>query len=122
MKKMNYLTQTWNISSFAVGLGLLIWGSFYYQAPDWDIPICFIMATLAYLTAPASMRIILERRWKYMWWMLISTWATVDGCYWLYWSIIDPSALHMRPYNFGASLALYWACGLVWYNKRGIIW
>jgi hypothetical protein len=54
--------RPWTLVTLAIGIALLILGSFYYQAPDWDIPISFIMAIVAYLTAPWSMRVILERR------------------------------------------------------------
>lgn len=46
--------RPWKLGTLALGIALLIIGSFYYQAPDWDIPISLIMATLAYLTAPWS--------------------------------------------------------------------
>ena len=38
------------VQTLAIGIALLIAGAFYYEAPDWDIPISLIMATLAYLT------------------------------------------------------------------------
>lgn len=72
----------------ALGITLLILGSFYYSAPDWDIPISFIMAILAYLTAPWSLRVVLERRWRDWPLMLFYTWFTVDGCYAVYWYFI----------------------------------
>lgn len=53
------------------------------------MPISIIMAGLTYLTAPWSMRVFLERRWKQWPAMLFATWFTVDGCYWIYWSIKD---------------------------------
>jgi len=66
--KMNsWLTEyrrPWKLATLAAGIGLLILGSSHYQAPDWDIPISFIMAILAYLTAPWSLRVILERQWR----------------------------------------------------------
>lgn len=108
--------RPWKLAALAVGLSLLIIGSFYYQAPDWDIPISFIMAICAYLTAPWSLRIILERHWKLLHLMLFFTWFTVDGCYWIYWHFKNPRALElMREANFPASLSLYGMCGLVWY-------
>lgn len=113
--------RSYYLSTFAIGLGLLIWGRYYFNAPDWDIPISIIMATLAYLTAPYSMRAILNKRWRDFPLMFVFTWLTVDGSYWLYWSLTDQAALFMRPANFWASLSLYWMCGLVWYNRRGII-
>ena len=74
--------RPWKLFSLAVGIALLIAGAFHYEAPDWDVPISLIMALLAYLTAPWSMRVILERQWKNWPAMLLATWFTVDGSYW----------------------------------------
>lgn len=105
----------WNLATLGIGIALLIGGSFYYQAPDWDIPISLIMAGFAYLTAAWSMQVMVQRVWRHWPLMLLATWWTVDGCYALYWSIQNPAALAlMRDANWPASLALYWACGLVW--------
>lgn len=107
--------RPWKLATLAVGIGLLIFGSFHYQAPDWDIPISFIMAILAYLTAPWSLRVILERKWRLWPAMLFATWFTVDGCYAIYWYFKNPEALEMmRSVNFPASLSLYGLCGVVW--------
>ncbi len=107
--------RPWKLFTLAIGIALLIVGSFYYEAPDWDIPISFIMAILAYLTAPWSMRVIVERRWRDWPLMLFLTWFTVDGCYWIYWHFKNPVALAlMRDANFFASLSLYGMCGIVW--------
>ncbi len=108
--------RPWKLFSLFVGLGMLIVGSFYYQALDWDIPISFIMAIFAYLTASWSMRVVVERQWRNFPLMLFYTWFTVDGCYWLYWHFTNPQAVElMRDANFLASLTLYGMCGLVWY-------
>jgi hypothetical protein len=113
--------RPWKLFTLFIGLSLLIAGSFYYQAPDWDIPISFIMAFFAYLTASWSMRVIVERQWKYFPLMLFLTWFSVDGCYWLYWHFKDPVALAlMREANFPASLSLYWMCGLIWYYQGSL--
>jgi hypothetical protein len=118
---LNELRRPWKLASFASGLGLLIAGSFYYHAPDWDIPISIIMASLAYLTAPWSLRILIERQWKYWPLMLFFTWFTVDGCYYLYWSQKNPQALAlMRSANFFASLSLYGICGIVWLYRGSL--
>ena len=107
--------RPWKLATFAIGVTLLVLGSFYYQAPDWDIPISFIMAILAYLTAPWSLRVIVKRQWKLWPAMLFATWFTVDGCYWIYWHFKNPAALAlMRDANFLASLSLYGICGVVW--------
>ena len=113
--------RPWKLATFFAGLGLLIAGSFYYRAPDWDVPISIIMAMLAYLTASWSLRVILERRWKYAPAMLFLTWFTVDGSYWIYWRFTDPAALDlMRAANFPASLALYGMCGIVWLHRGSL--
>lgn len=107
--------RPWKLLSFAIGLGLLIWGSFYLRAPDWDVPISFIMAILTYLTAPWSLRVVLERKWRLWPMMLVATWFTVDGCYAIYWGFRNPTALEMmRAANFPASLSLYGICGVIW--------
>jgi hypothetical protein len=113
--------RPWKLFALFIGLSLLIVGSFYYNAPDWDIPVTFIMAILAYLTAPWSMRVVVECQWKKFPLMLFYTWFTVDGCYWLYWHFKDPHVLElMRDVNFPASLSLYGMCGLVWYYQGSL--
>ena len=113
--------RPWKLFSLAIGVTLLVLGSFYYQAPDWDIPISFIMALLAYATAPWSLRAIVERSWQRWPVMLFATWFTVDGCYAIYWHFRNPVALaQMRSANFPASLALYFTCGLLWYYQGSL--
>ncbi|MEI7430035.1 MAG: hypothetical protein WCL27_06225 [Betaproteobacteria bacterium] len=108
--------RPWKIFTLAIGLLLLIAGSFYYQAPDWDIAISFIMAIFTYLTAGWSMHVIVERRWRHWPLMLFFLWWCIDGCYALYWHFVDPEALaFMREANAPASFCLYLVCGLVWY-------
>lgn len=115
---MSEYFRPWKLSSLATGIGLLVIGSFYYQAPDWDVPISFIMAVCTYLTAPWGARVIVERRWRDFPVMLLLMWLSVDGCYALYWYWQDPAALAaMRAANFPASLSLYWICGLLWYPR-----
>ncbi len=109
----------WNLATLAIGIGLLIGGSFYYRAPDWDISISLIMAGFAYLSAAWSLQVVVFRAWKHWPLMVLATWWAVDGCYALYWSFQNPAALEiMREVNWPASLALYWMCGLVWSVDR----
>lgn len=118
---MTEYTRPWKLASFAVGVALLIAGSFYYEAPDWDIPISLIMATLTYLSASWSLRVIVERRWKLWPPMLLATWFAVDGSYWLYWHFKNPVALDtMRGANFLPSLSLYMICGLIWFYRGSL--
>ena len=114
-------TRPWKLVTLSLGIALLILGSFYYKAPDWDIPISLIMATLAYLTAPWSLRVIVERRWRLWPVMLVLTWFTVDGSYWIYWHFKNPRALElMREANFFASLSLYGICGIIWFYRGSL--
>ena len=107
--------RPWKLFTLAIGIALLIFGSFHYSALDWDIPISLIMAILSYLTAPWSLRVMLERRRRLWPAALFATWFSVDGCYWLYWHFRNPLALtYMRAANFPASLSLYLICGVVW--------
>lgn len=113
--------RPWKLGTLAIGVGLLVWGSSYYHAPDWDIPISFIMAILAYLTAPWCLRVIVERKWTLWPAMLLTTWFSVDGCYWIYWHFKDPVALElMREVNFLASLSLYGMCGVIWLYRGSL--
>ncbi len=113
--------RPWKLASLSLGIALLVIGSFYYRAPDWDIPISIIMALLAYLAAPWSLHVIVERRWRFWPAMLFVTWFSVDGSYWLYWRFKNPVALDlMRDANFAASLCLYGFCGLVWFYRGSL--
>jgi hypothetical protein len=40
------LMRPWKLATLAIGIGLLVIGAFYYEAPDWDISISFIMALM----------------------------------------------------------------------------
>lgn len=121
MNPMSEYLRPWKLCTLALGIGLLVAGSFYYPAPDWDIPISIIMAVLAYLAAPWSLRVFLERRWRLMPVALFLTWFTVDGCYWIYWHFKDPEALAlMRSANFPASLSLYALCAIGWLYRGSL--
>lgn len=113
--------RPWKLFSLSCGIILLTLGSSYQPAPDWDIPISFIMAGLTYLTAPCSLRTVLERNWRILPLALFYTWLSVDGCYALYWHFMDPDALQlMRPANAPASLALYGICGIIWLYRGSL--
>lgn len=113
--------RPWKLVTFALGTGLMLLGSRYTPAPDWDIPVSLIMCTLAYLTAPWSLRVLLERRWRLWPAMLFLTWFTVDGSYAIYWYFTDPEVLAlMREVNFPASLSLYGMCGVVWLYRGSL--
>ena len=107
--------RPWKLFSLGCGIALLILGSIYDPAPDWDVRISLIMAILTYLSAPWSLRVLLERRWRLWPAALFAIWFSVDGCYWLYWHFRNPLTLeYMRAANFPASLSLYGICGVIW--------
>ena len=118
---MNEYLRPWKLVTLAIGIALLIAGSFYYVAPDWDIPVSLIMAGLTYLTAPFSLRVLVERKWRLMPLMLLATWLSVDGSYALYWYFKNPAALEMmRDANFVPSLFLYAICGALWLYRGSL--
>ena len=114
-KLINEYLRPWKLATFLLGTSALIVGALYYKAIDWDIPISLIMAFLCYLTAPLSLRILLEKKWRLLPLMVFFTWFTVDGCYAIYWYFKNPLTLEMmRDANFPASLSLYLLCGFLW--------
>ena len=119
--RMNEYLRPWKLTTLAIGIALLIVGAFYYEAPDWDIPISLIMAILAYLSAPWSLRVLVERKWQRLPAMLFATWFSVDGSYAIYWHYKNPVALDMmRDANFFASLSLYGICGVLWLYRGSL--
>ncbi|HPZ14795.1 MAG TPA: hypothetical protein PLK04_11265 [Bacillota bacterium] len=109
--------RPWKLFSLFCGIAFLVIGALFSGLPDWDIPVSFLMAGFTYFTAPCSLRVIFDRRWKQLPHALFWTWFSVDGSYTVYWATVDPEALIMRPANAGASLALYGMCALVWLHR-----
>ena len=109
--------RPWKLFSLFCGIILLMTGARYSGLADWDVPVSFIMAAFAYFTAPCSLRVFLERRWKQFPQALFWTWLSVDGTYTIYWHFVDPAALVFRPANAFASLALYGMCAIVWLHR-----
>jgi hypothetical protein len=111
----NEFLRPWKLLTLAAGIALLVAGSFYYQAPDWDIGISLVMAVFTYFGAPWAMRTLLAQNYKAFPAMIFVAWWCVDGCYALYWWVKDPVALAMmRDVNWPASLCLFLICGLLW--------
>lgn len=110
--------RPWRLASLACGLALLIIGAYWSALPDWDVPVSLIMASITYFTAPCSLRVVLERRWKQWPIAMFWTWLSVDGSYAIYWHFNDPVALEqLRSANAAASLALYGMCAVVWLHR-----
>jgi hypothetical protein len=105
---------TWKNSTFAVGVILLLMGAVADVAPDWDIPVTVIMASLTYATAERSAGNLLRRKWSTLPRTAFDTWIAVDGAYFVYWFFVDRSALMMRDIQWPVSLCLYYLCGFIW--------
>ena len=119
---MNYLYpaaeyfRPLKLISLMFGLMFLFAGALWSGLPDWDIAVSLIMAAPAYITAAPTMRVFIERRWQHLPKAVFWTWFTVDGTYVIYWGLRDPAVLDaLRHANAAASMALYLACGVVWY-------
>jgi len=112
--------RPWKLFSLLCGIVILLLGARYSDLPDWDVAVSLIMAVPAYFTAPCSLRVVLERKWKQFPLALFWAWFTIDGTYAIYWYLVDPAALMFRPANALASSALYAACGLVWLHRGSL--
>lgn len=105
--------RPWKVVCLLAGVAILIIGSFFSPAPDWDVPITLIMGMATYITAPPTLRVLFERKWRLLPIAALATWLSVDGLYALYWHLRDPAVLAlMRSANAQASLPLYGLCGI----------
>jgi hypothetical protein len=94
-----------------MGLGWLLYGATFFGYADWDIGVSIVMACSTYLTAEW----VWKEGYKPRNWVLavLFTWWCVDGSYWLYWSLVDPSVM-LREVQWEMSLCLYLLSGFVW--------
>ncbi|MDM0117817.1 hypothetical protein QTI66_37615 [Variovorax sp. J22R133] len=116
---MNEYLRPWKLVTFALGINALIWGAIEARSPDWDITISILMAVATYLTAPWSLRVVLERRWKWMPLAAFWTWLSVDGVYWAYNHAL-PDIAGWREVNAPASLSLYGFCAVLWLYRGSV--
>ncbi len=107
------MLRQWKLITLAIGLALLIAGSFYYQFQDWDVGISLIMGVMAYLFAPWSVRALIARQWSKLPLILFLYWLTVDGVYVGYNELLGN--WYVRDANFLVSTTLYWLCGVIWF-------
>lgn len=103
----------WKNLTFAVGLGWLLWGAVFYEAMDWDIGVSLLMAFSTYLTAGFFYRVFRQREYAKWPLAILGAWWSVDGVYWLYWSIVNPASM-IRDGQWQASLCLYLLCVFIW--------
>jgi NhaP-type Na+/H+ or K+/H+ antiporter len=105
----------WKNVTFLIGLFLLLVGATIWDYPDWDYNISFIMALFTYFSATYAFDAFVLRQYKKWPMAIFLTWWTVDGCYSVYWFLVNPTTLEqMRGGNAPLSLALFLTCGLLW--------
>lgn len=104
--------QPWKLAMLSIGLALLLFGSANYQIIDWDFNISIIMALLTYVTAPQVIACITNGRNLVA--AMAMSWFSIDGCYWIYWSVVNPDALFLRAANAACSTPVYLLLGIVW--------
>ena len=81
----------WKNITFLIGLVSLILGGIFLDYPDWDIAISFLMAGCTYLTADKFITSIKEKSYLMVALFSVGAWVSVDGIYWLYWSLVNTS-------------------------------
>jgi hypothetical protein len=116
---MTEYLRPWKLITLALGINALIYGSYLEPSPDWDVGISVLMAVMTYLTAPWSLRVLLERRWRMLPLALFWVWLSVDGVYWA-WNHALPDINGWREANFPASLSLYGWCAVIWLYKGSL--
>ncbi len=113
--------RPWKLFSLACGIGILVLGSYFDPAPDWDIPISLMMALCTYIFAPITSRVLARRRWRLLPLALFGMWWSVDGVYWAYWAWRNPEVLAMmRSANAPASACLYGLCAMIWLHDGSL--
>ena len=105
MKQGNSFRLWLKMGSFAVGLGLLLYGAWYLDFPDWDLGISLVMAVTTLATAEWSVSVLWQRRWRWLPLSAFWTGLSVDGVYWAYWSIVRPQVM-IREAQWLTSLCL----------------
>jgi uncharacterized membrane protein (UPF0136 family) len=98
-----------NLAALAIGLIILVSGSYIEQLPDWDVGISLIMGVMTYFAAPFVIKSILTR--KHLILAFVAYWITVDTSYVMY-----NSYLHhpfFRTENLIVSTLLFFIFGLI---------
>ena len=106
-------SEAWKVFTFAIGLFLLLLGAWFLNYQDWDVAVSILMACSTYLTADKFIIAIKTKSYPKVALFVVGAWWSIDGVYWLYWSLVDSSAM-TREGQWLASLCLYLLCGLVW--------
>ena len=100
----------WRLFTLACGIAILYYGAMTEGAPDWDVPVSFLMAITTYALMPFFDRALNQRRWIEAAAIAI---VCVDTTYSLYWDWVENCAASQMA-NDPASLSLFLMCWLVW--------
>lgn len=103
----------WKNTTFLIGLAWLIYGAMYFRYPDWDIPVSLLMAGFTYWSADKFVLAIRKKDPMRVLLWSTAAWWSIDGVYWIYWTIVDSSAA-MRAGQWPMSACLYLLCGMTW--------
>lgn len=116
------LLQPWKLTTFMLGMGLLIAGADYFGIPDWDVGVCFYQGIPTYLTAGWAMRQFIARKSvTNVLAACLFLWFSVDTSYTIYWGTHDPIVLlDFRVLNDLVSSSLYLAYGLILYPQGSL--
>ena len=102
----------WKLGTFILGLSWLFWGALTFDYPDWDVKLSLLMAGSTYLSAEQFIQSTKRPSWALVGWV-VAAWRSIDGSYWLYWSLVDSSVM-IREGQWLMSACLYLLCGLIW--------
>jgi hypothetical protein len=113
------LLKPWRLVTLAFGIAVLLYGAAVEQAPDWDYGVSWLMALVAYTTAPLAIRLLCSLEWKQALLAVALVWFGADGCYAIYWHFVNPRALElMRDANAPASTLLFLLAGVIWRQRE----
>ena len=120
------LLRPWKLTTLALGITFLVAVALYLRLPDWDPGISLLMALLAYLFAPASIRSLQHalkspapQRWASLLLSAFLAWLVIDAAYLAYCALVGHPT--MRWENFIISGTLYAAAGLLWAQDLPLI-
>lgn len=99
--------------TFAIGLTWLLYGAHYFNYPDWDYGVSLSMAIPTYFCAEWVVSQFMEKQYRHWPTAIVATWWCVDGSYWVYWSLVDPTVM-IREGQWPMSLCLFLLCGFLW--------
>lgn len=102
--------NSWRLFTLFIGTSILYYGAMTEGAPDWDLPVSFLMAFTTYALMPVFEKAVSARRWVEA--VAISV-VCSDTTYSMYWDYMNNAAASQMV-NFPASLSLFLMCWLVW--------